>query len=265
MIDEKLVDNIRAYGTYQGSGEERRRILVEEIGFRIGEKAEYVITTGCLQPEGMPHVLRAFKDLLDHFQVDYTLLSKEYCCGWMPLGQPAVMAKNEEDIARTKELSGEFILENFRQAESLGAKFIVLFCAACEPNYANYIGSTRLELISQSELLDRFFHGGKLDSELDYYAGCYRFRRRITTEPVDVEPAVRILRKIEGLRVNHLDNKLCCYIPPHMEQLAASVTARTVATICSGCYYNLKNKLQESGDCQVKMLPEVILEALQGA
>jgi len=262
MIDEKLVDNIRAYGTYQGSGEERRRILVEEIGFRIGEKAEYVITTGCLQPEGMPRVLRAFKDLLDHFQVDYTLLSKEYCCGWMPLGQPAVMAKNEEDIARTKELSGEFILENFRQAESLGAKSIVLFCAACEPNYANYIGSTRLELISQSELLDRFFHGGKLDSELDYCAGCYRFRRRITTEPVDIEPAARILRKIEGLRVNHLDNKLCCYIPPHMEQLAASVTARTVATICSGCYYNLKSKLQESGDCQVKMLPEVILEAL---
>jgi len=33
MIDEKLVDNIRAYGTYQGSGEERHRILVEDIGF----------------------------------------------------------------------------------------------------------------------------------------------------------------------------------------------------------------------------------------
>jgi len=263
MIGEKLVDNIRAYGTYRGSGEEKHRILVEDIGFKIGEKAEYVITTGCLQPEGMPHVLRAFKDLLDHFQVDYTLLSKEYCCGWMPLGQPAVMAKNEEDIAKAKELSGEFILENFRQAEALGAKSIVLFCAACDPNYANYTGATNLEVISQSELLDRFFQGGRLDLELDYYPGCYRFRRRITTEPVDVEPAVRILNKIEGLRVNHLDDKLCCYIPPHMEQLTGSLTTETLVTICSGCYHNLKGKLQESGDRRVKMLPEVILEAVR--
>lgn len=263
MIDEKLVDNIRAYGTCRGSGQERHGILVEDIGFRIGEKAEYVITTGCFQPEGMPHVLRAFKDLLDLFQVDHTLLPKEYCCGWMPLGQPAVMAKNDEDIAKAKELSGEFILENFRQAEALGAKSIVLFCAACEPNYANYLGATNLEVISQSELLDRFFRGGKLDSELDYYPGCYRFRRRITTEPVDVEPALRMLDKIEGLKVNHLDSKLCCYIPPHMEQLAGSLTTGTVATICSGCYHNLKSKLQESGDYQVKMLPEVILESVR--
>ena len=264
MIDEKLVDNIRAYGTYQGSGEERHRILVEDIGFRIGEKAEYVITTGCYQPAGMPHVLRAFKELLDHLQVDFTLLSKEYCCGWMPLGQPAVMAKDEEAIARAKELSGEFILENFRQAEALGAKSIVLFCAACEPNYANYIGATNLEIISQSELLDRFFKGGKLDSEVDYYAGCYRFRRRITTEPIDVEPAVRVLNKIEGLKVNHLDSKLCCYIPPHLEQLAGSLTTKTLVNICSGCYHNLRGKLQDSSDCQVKMLPEVVLEAVRG-
>jgi len=263
MIDSKLVDNIRAYGTCSGSGEERRKILVDDIGFRIGEKAEYVIITGCFQPQGMPHVMRALKELLDRLRVDYTLLQKEYCCSWMPIGQPAVMAKNEEDIAKSKELSRKFILENFKQAEALGVKSIVLFCGACEPNYTNCRGDTKLEVISYSELLDRYFSGGKLSSEVDYYAGCYRFRRRITSEPVDVSPAVRVLNKINGLKVNHLDANLCCYIPPHMEQLIGSLTTKTLVNICSGCYHSLRGKLQGRPDIQVKMLPEVVLEAIQ--
>ncbi len=262
MINQKLVENIRAYGAYKDSGEGRRGVL-DEIGFRMGEKAKYVIITGCLLPEGMPEVFRALKDLLDHLQIDYSLLAKENCCGWVPLAQPAVMAKSEEDIARAKELSREFVLENFRQAEALGAKSVALFCAACEPSYTNCAGATNLEVISYSELLDRYFTSGRLDLEVDYYAGCYRFRRRITTEPVDVEPAVRVLNKIQGLKVNYLDNNLCCYIPPHFEQLLGSLTTRTLITICSGCYSNLRGKLQEKGDYQVRMLPEVVLEAVR--
>lgn len=258
MVNQKLADNIRSYGTFKDSGEKRRQIL-EKIGFRIGEDAEYVIITGCFPPEGMPHVLSAFKTLLDRFEVNYTLLAKEYCCGWMPFGQPAVMAKNEEDIATSKELAKEFILQNFRQAEALGAKSIVLFCSACEPNYSNLKDETSLEVISYTELLDRYFPGGKLDLDIDYYAGCYRFRRRITDKPLDIEPAVRVLNRIEGLRVNHLDNDLCCYIPPHIEQLTQSIKNNTIVTICTGCYYNLVGKLSEKGNCQVKMLPEILV------
>ena len=263
MIDQKLVDNIRTYGTFRDSGEGRRRIL-EDIGFRMEKKAKYVIIGGCVQPERMPHVFQALKDLLEHLQIDYTLLSKEYCCGWVPLGQPAVMAKNEEDIAKAKELAKEFIIQNFRQAEALGAKSIVLFCAACEPSYSNYKSETDLEFISYPELFDRHFQDGKLDLDADYYAGCYRFRRRITDEPLDIEPTVRVLNKIQGLRVNYLDSKLCCYIPPHLEQLTASIKNKTVITICTGCYQNLRRVLAEKGDYQVRMLPEVLLEAVRG-
>ena len=262
MIDQKLVENIRAHGTARDSGEGKHRVL-KDTGFRIGEKAEYVIITGCFNPESMPHVFQALRDLLAHLQIDYTLLAKEYCCGWIPIGQPAVMAKNEEDIAGSKELSREFVLENFRQAEALGAKSIVLCCAACEPSYTNCAGATELEVISYSELLDRYFKGGRLDSEVDYYAGCYRFRRRITTEPVDLEPSVRLLNKIEGLKVNYLDNNLCCYIPPHLEQLTDSLATKTAVTICFGCTGNLRNKLQEKGDYQVKMLPEIVMDAVR--
>ena len=262
MIDNKLVENIRAYGAYKDSGEGRLKILVNDIGFRMDEKAEYVIIGGCRQPEDMPHVFGALKNSLDSLQVDYTMLSKEYCCGWVPLGQPAVMAKNEEDIAKAKELAENFILENFRQAEALGAKSIALFCAACEPNYSNYRHATDLELISCDELIDRHLKGGRLESEADYYAGCYRFRRRITKVPLNVEAAVRVLNKIEGLKVNYQDNSLCCYIPPHLEKLTNSLTTHNVITICTGCYTNLRETLGSS--YQVKMLTEVVWEALQG-
>ena len=264
MINEKAVENIEKYGPCHETGEQKRKIL-DEIGFPVGRQADYVIIAGCFQPVGMPHVLKALKNVLDHLKVSYTLLEKEYCCGWMPIGQPAVMSKNEEDIASFKQISRKLIVKNFEQAKKLGAKSIVLFCGACEPNYANCMDLTDLEVISQSELIDRYFKGGKLDAEIDYYAGCYRFRRKVTGKPVDVQSAVRVLNKIQGLKVTALDNKFCCYIPPHLEQLMGSVKTGTVVSICTGCYFNLKGKVAQNGSPQVKMLPEIVREALSKA
>ncbi len=264
MVDEKSIDNIRKYGVALGNGDRKRQILVEEIGFPAGKSAENVIIAGCFQPEGMPQAFQAFKQLLDHFKIDYTLLDREYCCGWMSIGQPAVIAKNEADIARFKQISREFIVENFRQAKELGAKSIVLFCGACEPNYTNYKDLTELEVIPFYELVDRHFKEGRLEAKVDYYAGCYRFRRRITDKPVDVQPAVRILQKIKGLDVNYIDNTLCCNIPPHMEQITGSIKTDSVINICSGCYYTLTAKLADRPGTKVKMLPEIVWEAIQG-
>jgi Fe-S oxidoreductase len=263
MIDEKSIENIRKYGIAVGTGERKRQILVDEVGFPIGKKAENVIIMGCFQAEGMPHVFHALKNLLDHFKMDYTLLDKEHCCGWMTIGQPAVIAKNEEDIARFKEISREFIVENFRQAKELGAKSIVLFCGACEPNYTNYKDLTDLEVIPYHELIDRYFKSGKLERKIDYYPGCYRFRRRITDKPVDVEPAVRILKKIKGLEVNYIDSTLCCNIPPHMDQIVNSIKSDAVVNICTGCYYSLNVKLGGKPGLEVKMLPEIVWEAVK--
>jgi len=55
MIDEKAAENIRTYGVYQGSGEGRTKVLFQDLGVRADQEADYVILTGCVQPEGMPH------------------------------------------------------------------------------------------------------------------------------------------------------------------------------------------------------------------
>ncbi|MEE4351536.1 MAG: (Fe-S)-binding protein [Desulfatiglans sp.] len=263
MINEKAIENIREYGVYHDTGRARNKILFEDVGLNADQKAEYVIIAGCAQPEGMPQTFLALKNIFERLQVSYTFLSKEYCCGWMPLGQPAVMAKNEEDIAESKVLAGEFVEENFRQAKSLGAKSIALFCAACEPTYSNYKDRTDLEIISYTELLDRYFLEGKLELDADYYAGCYRFRRKMTSSPLDLEPTLKILDKIEGLHVNHLDNSKCCFIPPHLENLNESIKTDTVITICTGCFYNLRKTLKDKGDYEVTMLPDLLWRSIQ--
>jgi len=175
-----------------------------------------------------------------------------------------VMAKNEEDIARSKELSREFVAGNFRQAEALEAKAIVLFCAACEPSYANLADETSLPVISYSALLEQFFPGGRLDMEIDFYPGCYRFRRRITEHALDIEPARRLLGKVQGLQVNEPDSNLCCFIAPHMEKLNNSFASRDIATICTGCYHNLLRTMKDKEEYRIWMLPEILLQSLPG-
>ncbi|MFC1904512.1 heterodisulfide reductase-related iron-sulfur binding cluster [Chloroflexota bacterium] len=265
MINKKALDNIRTYGTYKDSGERRRKVLVDDIGFRIGERAKYAILTGCAQYETKSHILRALKQVMNHFQVDYTLLPKEHCCGWPSFGLPAVKAKNEESIMQARDLSREFVLNNFRQAEALGVESIVLFCAGCEPSYSNVKGETSLEVIHYAELLDRCFQGGTLELDADYFAGCYNFRRKMTSEPLDVEPALCVMNKIEGLTINHLDTKLCCVRDPELEQLIRSIKSRTVITICTGCHRKLNQALSEKENYRVLMLPEIVLEVIQSA
>lgn len=265
MINEDAVKNIRKHGVYQDAGEARNRVLFEDIGFDADKNADYVCIAGCVQPVGMPQVFAALKKLLDGFGVSYTFLSKEFCCGWMPLGQKAVMAKNEGDITTSKEFAKEFIQMNLKQAKELGAKSIALFCSACEPTYSNYKELSDLEVISYTELLDRFFDKGELKQDADYYAGCYRFRRKITSTALNLEPTLRILDRIEGLNLHYLDNNHCCFIPPHLDNLVKDIQSKTVITICTGCYYNVQRALKAKGDYQVKMLPEVIWESIENS
>ena len=263
MIDDRAVENINNYGAYKDNGEGRVTVLRDDIGYRMDEKADYVIIGGCRLPEGMPHVFKALKEILEKLNIDYTMLSTEYCCGWVPLGQPAVMAKNEEEITKAKQIGRDFILKNFRQAEELGAESIVLTCAACEPTYSNHRHETSLEIISYVDLINRYFEGGKLNMEADYYAGCYRFRRKITDKPLDLDPPKQVLNKIEGLKINYLDSNLCCYIPPHMEKVIDSLKSPNIINICSGCYSQLNSVLKDKGNFQIKMLPEIVAASIQ--
>lgn len=260
MIESKRVENIRKHGNFKSSVDGWRKVLLQDIGFRTGEKAEYIIIAGCFNPEAVPHVFRTFKGLLDLWHVSYSLLPKENCCG-NPIVQAAITAKNEEEIAASKELSREFILENFRQAEALGAKSIVLFCVGCEALYSICAASTGLEIITYAGLIERYFQGGRLNMDIDYYAGCRRQRKRITRKVLNPQAAPGIFEKIEGLSVNYIDDRLCCTIPAQLDKITSSVQTNTLVTACTGCHYNAQERFKGGTAVRIKMLPELVMES----
>jgi Fe-S oxidoreductase len=264
MIEQEKIENIKRHGVYHDDGENRRRILFEEIGVPADQKADYVLLSGCHQPEGMPQVFKALKGFLDHFGVKYTFLSKEFCCGWLPLLQPAVITKDKEKLGELRVIAQEFIRDNIRQAEELGAIAVVTVCSACEPNYSELKDTTKLEILHYPEFLARFFEGGKLDLEADYYLGCYRFRRMITSKALDVESMDALLSKVEKLKLNRIDSKWCCFVPKHMEEILDSIKNDLIITTCSGCMANLERMTKGRENFRVKLLPEIVWEAVKG-
>ncbi len=85
----------------------------------------------------------------------------------------------------------------------------------------------------------------------------------MTTAPIDLDPPLRLLKKVKGLRVNYLDNKLCCYIPQMMEQLVGSLKSNTMVNICAGCHANVTKKLKLKPGYRAIMLPELLFESVK--
>ena len=265
MIDQDLIANIRDSGLVRGTyrAERRDRVLREELGFRVSDRAEYALLASCFLPSFIPQSMGAFSNLLRHFEVDYTLLPKEYCCGNLLLRQ-AVEDENREDLLQADILSREFIENNLRQARQVGATKVVTFCGGCNEVYSRSRDTIPEEVIWYPTLLAGLFGGGKLELQADYYAGCYAFYRSLNSGLPDLESPLRILDRIEGLELNPLDNSLCCNDPLQVESLIASIINKTIITICGGCTSWLQQALKDEGDYRVVMLPEVAWAAVRG-
>ena len=264
MQNETTIANIRESGLAQGAAgvDKRARLLQDELGFRVADRAEYAVIASCFLPTMVPQAMKAFRRLLEHFGVDYTLLGREYCCGNM-LYREAVDAKDEEVLKQADVLAREFIGNNLRQVGEVGASKIVAFCVGCDLTYDRLKGEIEQEVMWFPTLLARLFRGGKLELEADYYAGCHYYRRRLGSPP-DLDSALAVLERIEGLKLNQLDQHLCCMKPQQMESLLASMQTRTVITGCGGCWLFLQNALKDRGDSRVLMLPEVVWAAVSG-
>jgi Fe-S oxidoreductase len=263
MLDETMIANIRESGLLQGaSGVEKRAELLREFGFRRADRAEYALIASCFLPSLVPQDTKAFSNLLRHFKVDYTLLPQEHCCGNVFYRQ-ALDDKSDEELRQADLLGQEFLEKNLSQVQEVGASKIILFCVGCDVVYSRFKTAVAQEVLWYPTLLARLFRGGRLELEADYYAGCHYYYRRLGSRP-DLDSALTVLNRIEGLRLNHLDHRLCCTRPQQMEALVASVRSKTVITPCAGCAMYLQPALKEKGDYRVVMLPQVVLATVNG-
>ncbi|MBM4463908.1 MAG: (Fe-S)-binding protein [Chloroflexi bacterium] len=263
MLDETMIANIRESGLLQGaSGVEKRDQLLREFGFRTVDKAEYALIASCFLPSLVPQDTKAFSQLLRHFKIDYTLLPQEHCCGNVFYRQ-ALDDKSDEELRQANLLGQEFLEKNLHQAQEVGASKVILFCIGCDMVYSQFKNAVAQEILWYPTLLARLFHGGRLELEADYYAGCHYYYRNLGSQP-DLDSALAVLKRIEGLRLNQLNHRLCCTRPQQLETLVASIRNKTVITPCGGCAMYLQLALKEKGDYRVVMLPQVVLAAASG-
>jgi len=265
MQNEEMIARIRDGGIMQGPDQvaDRNRQLQEVCGFRVADRAEYALIASCFNPYLEPQDMTAFRKLLDHFGVDYSLLPKEYCCG-DPLYLHALDEKHEGDLEQADDLGREFLDQNLEQARALGASKIIAYCAGCDMVFRRANKSIPEEIIWHPTLLAQLFQGGKLTLQADYYAGCHRYRRTLLGTTPDLDSVAAALNKIEGLELNDLDPNLCCMNPEQLESLAASVKHDTIITPCSGCTLFLRKALAGKGTYRLAMLSEVMWAAIDG-
>jgi len=271
MDNNDALKKIEDYGLFTGEdGKKSRDSFLVENGFPIDQRADYVILSSCLQPSLMPNAFISFKKLLEYYNVSYTFLSKEYCCGYMPLIYPSILSKDNEEIDKAKILSKRYIERNLECAINFSAKYIVTFCSACYIMYSYYKNITsvnninqKVKIISYVDLIDSFFDKGKLDMSADFYAGCYRAHKKVTSAGIEdfVKRSLSILDKIEGLKLHNLDNTLCCAKAKNFESLTESIKTSNLINICTGCYNNTKPLAIDKG-YNVFMLPEIVLKSL---
>lgn len=264
MLDERLIANIRESGIAQGAaGVDDRAKLLKNMGFRSADRAEYALIASCFLPSLVPESMKAFRLLLERYRVDYTLLPEEHCCANLLL-QQAARDKVGGELKRAEALAREFLDKNLIQARRVGAKRILAFCVGCDLVYSRFRYSVPEEMLWYPTLLARLFKGGRLELEADYYAGCHYYYRRINSSLPDLDSAMEVLNRIEGLSLNHLDSRLCCTRPQQLESLSSSMKTKVVITPCGGCAMGLEPALRAKGDCRVVMLPEVVWAATSG-
>ena len=262
MLDEKLIADMRESGIVQGTAEvDQRAKLLKDMGFRTVDRAEYALIASCFLPSLVPESMKAFRLLLEYYKVDYTLLRKEHCCGNILMRQ-AAKDKTGDELKQADVLAREFLENNLVQARQVGAKKVIAFCVGCDLVHARFRDAVPEEILWYPTLLARLFKGGRLEMEADYYAGCHYHYRRLNGSLPDLDSAIEVLNRIEGLRLNQLDSRLCCTRPQQLESVLAGMKTKIVITPCGGCAMGLEPALKARGNGRVVMLPEVVWAAI---
>jgi Fe-S oxidoreductase len=260
-----MISAIREAGIVQGANQvdDRNRRLQETCGFRVADSAEYALLASCFSPYLSPADMTAFRELLDHFEVDYTLLPKEYCCGALFYMQ-ALGEKNGGNLDRADALAREFLDRNLEQARAVGASKLLVYCGGCDTILSHIGDAVPEEIIWYPTLLARLFQGGKLDLQADFYSGCHRFRRKLTGSMPDVDSIVTALSSVEGLELHHLDSELCCTRPDQLEALVSSLEHETIIVPCATCALSLAKALAGKGKYRIARVSEILWAAVDG-
>lgn len=254
LINEQMVERIRSNGHALEDQPDRAEIM-NSLGLPHDQPAENIVIMGCQNLKLMPQVIQKFAHVLKRGGMDFTFLSKEYCCGNY-LYRPAIKAKDEEAMEECRAYSKEFAGLNLEQMKKWGGRRLILFCSPCYPIYKHAFPDEDIIFYTQAlaELVSdlQWFH------EIDYYAGCYKLHQNLAKIPMDLKSTNAVFRKIEGLSINRIGAPACCYKPDGLAHMIDHVKTDCMVHICTGCYFQAVFNMPKDKPVKILMLPEFI-------
>ncbi len=209
------------------------------------EKAEYVYFVGCVGLYREDEATEAALDLLDHLDVDFTLIDEVCCSGVLE----DVGYQINEDLARS----------NIKRILTTGAKAVLTGCPYCARTFNNKpqydeLREKGIQIIHMSQFLKDFDLEVKTDKRVTYHDPCDLGRHcGIYDEPR--ETIQKMAPNFVEMPHHHAD-ALCCgagggvrgafaknsiAMARRRLEEAEEIEADIVLTECNSCVHNLSN------------------------
>lgn len=234
-MNQILQEHTNIYGESEPEDFERER----------NRSAQYVYFIGCVGSYREDEPTMATLDLLDHFDVDYTLIDEVCCSGVL------------DDVGY--QINKDLAQKNIDLVLATGAKTVITGCPFCSRTFNNKTQYDRLKkekvkVIHISQFLKDFDPGVKTDKLVTYHDPCDLGRHcGIYEEPRE------IIRKIAPNFVEMRHNRanaLCCgagggvrgaypktsiaMARRRLEEVG-EIGAEVLLTECNSCVHNLDN------------------------
>lgn len=217
----------------------------EDFGREKNQKAEYVYFAGCVGLYRESETTKATLDLLDRFDVDYTLIDEVCCSGVL------------EDVGY--QINEDLTQKNVDRILITGAKTVITGCPYCfrtfnsKTQYAR-LGEAGVQVIHMTQFLKDLDLGVKTDKRVTYHDPCDLGRHcGVYQEPR--ETIQKFAADFVEMPHHHVDS-LCCgagggvrgafaknSIAMARRRLreAEEVGAEVILTECNSCVHNFSN------------------------
>lgn len=259
---------------YNEPNEERLNWIPDLDKSHIDKPSKLAYFVGCTSSYRSTEISRAFYNLLVKSNIDFTILSDEYCCG-SPLLRTGQIKEAELVVGH-----------NIERLKSLGVEEVVFTCAGCqktfEKNYKEFDG--KFKVVNYMKLLENLIKDEKIKFsktsplKVTYHDPCHSTKRRDLK--VDFGTPRNILKLMPGVELiemkSHEFGSICCgaggglksahpelamEIASKRIQEALDTNAEILVSSCPFCKRNLKDAV-ESGGQSLRVMD--IVELIQG-
>jgi len=240
----------------------------EDFGRERDHKAAVVYFAGCVGLYREEDATEAALDLLDHLEVDYTLIS-EVCCGGVL-----------EDVGFA--IKSRLVERNLEKILATGAKTLITGCPYCFRTFSlkepyRLLADAGVEVLHLSQFLAQKDMGVTTGRRVTYHDPCDLGRHTgIYQEPRETIKAMA--PDFVELASHHADS-LCCgagggvrgayglnsiaMARRRLEEVEAS-GAEVVLTECNSCVHNLANAKLRKQKFEIMTTAQFIMELLEG-